>query len=198
MPTRYVKVRGGAAVQYPITESDLSNATGLTYPNGATAKDFLNYGCYPVYPVSPDTSQDLVEELLPVKAGDGKWYEVWDARPFTPEELAQYKEDKQEVLREYRVVHETTMNPDYDTSREARVLLNESMVKAKTDPSGTYTVPTKSGFITGDGSAVLDLYDEIIDWVEACVLNEASLYNAIEAAVDKSAVDAIDIYSGWP
>ena len=195
---KYVKVRGGAAVQYPITEADLSNATGLNYPNGATEKDFRNYGCYPVYPVQPDTTQDLVEELLPVQGDDGYWYESWDAREFTVPELESYKVKKQEESREYRKEYETTQNPTYDTSRDARVLLNEVYIDSKANPTKTLYLPTKVGILTGDLTVIEPFYQDVIQWVEDCLQAEVTTFTLISGAVSKAAVDAVDITAGYP
>jgi len=53
-------------------------------------------------------------------------------------------------------------------------------------------------FMALDNATIIAIGDAITDHIEACFDNEATLTTAINAAADQTALNAVDITSGWP
>ena len=194
---RYVKVRGGVAVQYPITESDLKAATGEDYPNGATVRDYLAYGCHQVTPSDYDSTQDSVDEILPVLVGVN-WTAQWETRAYTAAEFEAYQE-----------LTKVEVSSLASISREIGVEVDG--LKVATDPESTsLLVGAKQGgkpnrkVIGTNGRATLTKaqFDNLVDAVDDLIQNvfdrEYDLGELIDAATTKAEIDAIDIKGGWP
>ena len=197
---RYVKVRGGVAVQYPITETDLKAATGEDYPNGATVRDYLAYGCHQVTPSDYDSSQDSVDEILPALVGVN-WTAQWETRAFTAPEFELYTSIKLDDLNDRRIEAELA-NPTINMARENQVNVLGMLARVNANPANTVRYKDPDGnFTTLNAGDVQTLASDVGTWLNDCYVREGEINALITATASKSALDAVydaEIDTGWP
>lgn len=85
------------------------------------------------------------------------------------------------------------------TDERSTAKITAAYVKASQDPGFTVRWKVDTGFFVSlDAEAIISIGDAVTAHVQACFDNEDVLTTAILAAEDLTALDAIDIESGWP
>lgn len=81
----FFDVAGGVFVTMPqIKKANPS----VSFPKRPSGEDLSPFGVVVVQP-TPQPDGDVVIERQPEQRDDGKWYQTWEVREFTPEELAE-------------------------------------------------------------------------------------------------------------
>ncbi len=84
-----------ATSKFPVTlEEARQQLTSVSFGPTIEEEDLEPLGFVKVHPTEVPEG-DVVEEVAPVQAEDGKWYRTYTVRGFTPEEI----EEKQELFR---------------------------------------------------------------------------------------------------
>ena len=85
------------------------------------------------------------------------------------------------------------------TDRESTAKITAAYVQASANPAFSVRWKVDTGiFVTLDAATIISIGDAVTAHVQACFDNEDVLTTAILAAEDLTALDAIDIESGWP
>lgn len=85
------------------------------------------------------------------------------------------------------------------TDRESTAKITAAYVQASANLAFSVRWKVDTGiFVTLDAEAIISIGDAVTAHVQACFDNEDVLTTAILAAEDLTALDAIDIESGWP
>ncbi|MEO9648830.1 MAG: DUF4376 domain-containing protein [Roseobacter sp.] len=118
--------------------------------------------------------------------------------------IDQLKVEKLEELAQIRFEAEyggfSSGGVEVDTSDRTRNFIAASYTKALADPS--YSVPSfKSApgvFTTLNAAQIIGIGDLIVDHVQACFTNEATISVLINDATNEAELNAIDLNAGWP
>lgn len=88
-------VKNGAFVTMPLVKRANPN---VSFPKSPSPEDLSPFGIVVVQP-TPQPDGDVVTEGWPEKHENGEWYQTWEVRAFTEEELAEQLEDAKEKKR---------------------------------------------------------------------------------------------------
>ena len=119
-----------------------------------------------------------------------------------PNTLAAAKTDRLAELADTRWQRETggiTLNgAAIATDRQSQALVNGALALVSADPSRLIDWKTASGWTRLDAATVAGIAFAVGAHVQACFSRERQLAEAIDAAADFAALDAIDLAAGWP
>jgi len=143
---KYIKVKDGKVVQYPVSQSQIVNAhPEVSFPSYPISDDLMaSYDCYPVQEEVPppvDFAQRL-KEVTPVKIG-GAWVQSWVVEDITGSEL-----DELHAQLKRRIVAETQARLDnFANTREYDGILSAASYATSTNPTrraeGQYAVDAR-------------------------------------------------------
>lgn len=84
------------------------------------------------------------------------------------------------------------------TDRGSQALINGAYQGALRHPSTVIDFKGVGGWVTLDAATMIAIGDAVFFHVQACFAREKILAEEVAAAVDRPALDAIDIDVGWP
>tara|TARA_Y100000296_G_scaffold78839_2_gene102078 strand:- start:615 stop:1202 length:588 start_codon:yes stop_codon:yes gene_type:complete len=144
---------------------------------------------------------DVVTEGQPEQR-DGAWYQTWEVREFTVEELAEREQQQREQLAQQiadrRWQAETggiTLNGMHiDTGRDSQALITGATVQAMLDPAYSLRWKTSTGFVDLTAEQIIAVATAARGHVQNCFNREAELLNEVENGTFEYSMLEI----GWP
>ena len=133
---------------------------------------------------------------------DGVWYQTWEVREFTPEELAEREQQQREQLTQQiadrrwqaEVAGIDVGGMHIDTGRDSQALITGATVQAMLDPNYALRWKTPAGFVDLTSEQIIGVATAVRAHVQASFNREAELLEALEAGTFTP--DMLD--QGWP
>ena len=153
-----------------------------------------------VHPAPPPEG-DVVTPGKPEER-DGVWYQTWEVRDFTAEELEEREQQQREQLAQQiadrrwqaEVAGIDVGGMHIDTGRDSQALIAGATVQAMLDPSYSLRWKTPDGFVDLTAEQIIGVATAARAHVQACFNREAELLEALEAGT--FAPEMLD--QGWP
>lgn len=144
---------------------------------------------------------DVVTEGQPEQR-DGVWYQTWEVREFTAEELAEREQQQREQLTQQianrrwqaEVAGIDIGDIRIDTGRDSQALITGATVQAMLDPNYALRWKTPSGFVDLTAEQIIGVATAARAHVQACFDREAELLDALAAG--SFTTEMLD--QGWP
>jgi len=150
---------------------------------------------------TPRPEGDVVTEGKPEQR-DGVWYQTWEVREFTAEELAEREQQQRDELAQQiaerrwqaEVAGIDVGGMHIDTGRDSQALITGATVQAMLDPSYALRWKTPDGFVDLTAEQIIGVATAARAHVQACFNREAELLDALEAGTFTP--EMLD--QGWP
>lgn len=211
---RYLKIENGEVVARGLQRNEVSNAVRALYPNTSfparmDESILADHGYFPEHP-SERPVGDIVTEGEPELRSDGKWYQTWVVRDFTPEEQQQRFEDEKLALLQ------AATDMRWDVMTGGMTLPNGVQVGTTIDDQNRITsvvanaelagltdadevdFKAASGWVRITISEVKQIAGAIGQFVQSCYSAERAHHDAIEALETREEIAAYDVTTGWP
>lgn len=194
----YAHVEEGTLTRRGDLPKNWRNVSGLDLADDATLKSL---GWLPYSEVAPALGDNEMYdgETLSITADAVVSTKI--TRALTPDEFLSLQADAKIRLKARRYQAETSGTviggSSVDTDRDTQAKLIAARVMAKEDASYTINWKLPAGFVVLDATTIIAIADGVRTHVQNCFDNEAALTTAIDLATTTTALDAVDIESGW-
>jgi hypothetical protein len=144
---------------------------------------------------------DVVTEGQPEQR-DGVWYQTWEVREFTAEELAEREQQQRDQMTQLiadrrwqaEVAGIDVGGMHIDTGRDSQALITGATVQAMLDPNYSLRWKTVAGFVDLTAEQIIGVATAVRAHVQASFNREAELLEALEAGTFTPEM----LEEGWP
>jgi len=193
----YIRASTGESVS--LYEMQQENPT-VSFPSDPNDEALEPFGYARINQTDPPPG-DVVTEGQPEQR-DGVWYQTWEVRDFTADELAerelQQREQMTQLIADRRWQAEVAGidvgGMHIDTGRDSQALITGATVQAMLDPNYSLRWKTSTGFVDLTAEQIIGVATAARAHVQACFNREAELLDALEAGT--FAPEMLD--QGWP
>lgn len=211
---RYLKIENGKVVARGLQRIEAENAVRALYPHTSFPARLVesvlsDHGFFPEHPTERPTG-DVVTEGEPELRSDGKWYQTWVVRDFTPDEQQQrFEGEKSALLQAATDMRWEVMTGGMtlpggievgttidDQNRITSVVANAEL--AGLTDSDEVDFKAASGWVRVTIAEIKTIAGAIGQHVQACYSAERTHHDAIEALTTREQIRDYDISVGWP
>lgn len=197
----YAQIENDAIVRYPVSLSQVLTSNPNVSLSSAPAVEDLAMLGYAVVDETERPAGDVVTEGQPEQR-DGVWYQTWEVREFTAEELAEREQQQRDELAQQiadrrwqaEVAGIDIGGMRIDTGRDSQALITSATVQAMLDSSYALRWKTPSGFVDLTAEQIIGVATAARAHVQACFDREAELLDALAAGTFTP--DMLE--QGWP
>jgi len=187
---------------YNPTTQQRINESILYRRYGATAETAAAKGWYPfsILPIAYDRTYYTIEEAGVVSGDMPHTYKLdWT---LVPRDLDDIRKDIKTRLAAHRYQIETDGlvigGSVVRTDRESQATVTGAKTFSDIDPAAVVNWKSAEGWTAIDRATIIALASAVGSHVQTCFSRERALAEAIDSAADIEALQAIDIYAGWP
>ena len=206
----YAKIEGGSVVQYPYTLEELFAANPFTaFPKIPSKASLEDHGVVEVATVQPPsvTAEQSADQAAPVKEGS-VWMQSWVVRNKSAQELAVAKLAKWEAVKTLRDQHidggcfilgTGTFDSDpISRSNITGAALGASISASQEQEFSISWKLADNSIKTLNGAQMIAVGMGVLTHVATCHAVAQQFGLAIDAATTFTALNAIDLDTGWP
>lgn len=191
----YIRLSDGRAAKRPAVPENVS------LPRNPSDDTLAALGYALIHPTARPEG-GVVTQGQPEKGEDGRWYQTWEVRDFTDDELAE-REQRQRVELAQQIADRrwqaetggtTISGMPLDTGRDSQALITGAALAAMLDPEYSVQWKTQGGFVDLTAEQIIAVASAVRAHVQACFDREAELLEALEAGTFTPEM----LEDGWP